>query len=40
MDILNHNPNIVDENTKLKSFDITSLYIDIPYSFDIEAISF
>lgn len=40
MDILNYNLNIVDENIKLKSFDIISLYIDILYSFDIEVIFF
>lgn len=40
MDILNYILNIVDENIKLKSFDIISLYIDILYSFDIEVIFF
>lgn len=39
MDFLNHIRNIVDENTKWKSFDVTSLYIDIPHNFDKEAIS-
>lgn len=40
MDILNYILNIVDENIKLKSFDVISLYIDILYSFDIEVIFF
>lgn len=40
MGILNYILNIVDENIKLKSFDIISLYIDILYSFDIEVIFF
>lgn len=40
MDILNYILNIVNENIKLKSFDVISLYIDILYSFDIEVIFF
>ncbi|XP_062576664.1 uncharacterized protein LOC134238563 [Saccostrea cucullata] len=40
MDFLNHIPESIEENTKLVSFDVTSLYTNIPHNLGLEAISF
>jgi len=40
MDFLNYIPTEVDETTKLVSFDVTSLYTNIPIELGVEAISF
>lgn len=40
MDFLNHLPKTVENNTTLVSFDVTSLYTNIPHNLGLEAISF
>ena len=40
MDFLNHMPSEIDENTLLASFDVVSLYINIPHDLWLEAIGY
>ena len=40
MDFLRHIPDTVEENTLLVSFDVTSLYTNIPHNLGLEAISY
>lgn len=40
MDFLNHIPNTVKDNTHLVSFDVTSLYTNIPHNLGVEAIDY
>ena len=40
LDFLNHIPDTVDVNTKMVSFDVTSLYTNIPHTLGLEAIAF
>lgn len=40
LDFLNHIPNTVKDNTHLVSFDVTSLYTNIPHNLGVEAIDY
>ncbi|CAC5356903.1 unnamed protein product [Mytilus coruscus] len=40
LDMLNHFPNNVEENTIIVSFDVVSLYTNIPHKYGIEAINY
>ena len=40
IDMLNHLPKTVSENTLIVSFDVVSLYTNIPHNFGLEAISY
>ena len=40
MDFLSYIPDTVDENTQMVSFDVTSLYTNIPHNLGLEAIAF